>query len=748
MKRILFILFLISFGFTTQAQQRIHPNLPSDFIRDVHFINESEIIFINEGGTIYKTYDGGDTWKLKEDFLYPLDKMHFLNEEVGFVKPTRAAEILYTTDGGESWESHPLSIYFRNNLLPITKSKILKSDYNGLIELNNSFYNVWEVVYEPPFFIDSSFHLEPKQYYGNLQQFEKAGSNRILALYPLQNAFEYGILSPDSLNLIIETDHKGTTWDTLFIGFDEFLMGIQFQDSVSGWAYSNHSIYKTIDGGLSWSSRFNSPNAGILSLSVPDSNTVFGLFWDQQQYLQKTFDSGDNWETSPLPSNTYSNGNYAVNFFNDSTGILFGDHFYKTNNSGISWESMASERTENIYSLDFWSPLEGLAITGNGFFKTETGGKSWKFLFKPEELVSNRPGNAVMLNKDEGWIASRYQIFHTTTGVENFEVHDITSDDEIYSGIAFHNNIGLLHSVAERLKPDENTFDFHHHYLTTDGGTTWQEISIEDSTNSLVSFEEVKITGPNHFWGMNRDGLWLSTDSAKTWNIVFDENGFEYTQCFDFLNSEIGVAATNRAVFFTKDGGESWIEMPRSSRPVDCKLFDKNGFHRYRYFEVNEDSKYLRMTFYEDGYVDIMRFRSTGTNMPFRVMAKHQVGRQPYLWAAGDGFTIVYDTPVLTITSNEPELSNIPNQITLEQNYPNPFNPTTVISYQLTGNSLVHLEVFDVTGRKVATLVDGQRQTAGNQQVTFDASGLSSGMYFYRLETGGKTLTRKMLLVK
>ncbi|WP_020401750.1 T9SS type A sorting domain-containing protein [Gracilimonas tropica] len=98
--------------------------------------------------------------------------------------------------------------------------------------------------------------------------------------------------------------------------------------------------------------------------------------------------------------------------------------------------------------------------------------------------------------------------------------------------------------------------------------------------------------------------------------------------------------------------------------------------------------------------------------------------------------------------SSEPEPSEIPTEISLQQNYPNPFNPTTVISYQLNSNQLVHLEVFDVTGRKVAVLVDGKQKSAGQHRVNFDGSGLSSGVYFYRLEAGGQTLTQKMLLVK
>jgi hypothetical protein len=83
----------------------------------------------------------------------------------------------------------------------------------------------------------------------------------------------------------------------------------------------------------------------------------------------------------------------------------------------------------------------------------------------------------------------------------------------------------------------------------------------------------------------------------------------------------------------------------------------------------------------------------------------------------------------------------------LMQNYPNPFNPSTVISYQLPVASEVSLKVFDVLGREVAVLVSG-RQKAGNYVVPFNGSGLSSGVYFYRLQAGQFVQTRKMMLVK
>ncbi len=91
--------------------------------------------------------------------------------------------------------------------------------------------------------------------------------------------------------------------------------------------------------------------------------------------------------------------------------------------------------------------------------------------------------------------------------------------------------------------------------------------------------------------------------------------------------------------------------------------------------------------------------------------------------------------------------SPLPTLLTLEQNYPNPFNPKTVISGQWTGNSEVRLEVFDILGRKVATLADG-RYSAGKYAFTFDGTNLASGMYLYRLTAGSYSAVRKMLLIR
>ncbi len=89
----------------------------------------------------------------------------------------------------------------------------------------------------------------------------------------------------------------------------------------------------------------------------------------------------------------------------------------------------------------------------------------------------------------------------------------------------------------------------------------------------------------------------------------------------------------------------------------------------------------------------------------------------------------------------------IPLNFNLAQNYPNPFNPTTRISYTISKSSYTTLKVYDVLGNEIATLVNGQKP-AGNYEVDFNASNISSGVYFYKLQSGGMVQTRKMVVLK
>ncbi|MBT8401926.1 MAG: T9SS type A sorting domain-containing protein, partial [Rhodothermia bacterium] len=123
--------------------------------------------------------------------------------------------------------------------------------------------------------------------------------------------------------------------------------------------------------------------------------------------------------------------------------------------------------------------------------------------------------------------------------------------------------------------------------------------------------------------------------------------------------------------------------------------------------------------------------------------SSYDIGAQSFMPTGALPFE---DNPAFSV-GVEPVDGELPAAITLKQNFPNPFNPTTTFEYAITASQKVQLHVYDVIGRRVATLVNGV-QPPNTYRVNFDAADLASGTYFYRLETADKVITRSMVLLK
>ena len=183
----------------------------------------------------------------------------------------------------------------------------------------------------------------------------------------------------------------------------------------------------------------------------------------------------------------------------------------------------------------------------------------------------------------------------------------------------------------------------------------------------------------------------------------------------------------------SRDSGRTWLSLPgrytrRSSGVSGSK--QAAGFWGY------DRSKDV----WVDERIDLAWALGTRAMLRFRFESDGSVQR--------DGFfvdelrVLLYNGVLLSVS--EPAL---PLSMMLQQNYPNPFNPTTTISYQLPTESHVMLKIFDMLGREVSTLVNGVEEP-GYKSVTFDASRLSSGLYYYRLQAGNFIETKKLLLLK
>ncbi|NIR93349.1 MAG: T9SS type A sorting domain-containing protein [Gammaproteobacteria bacterium] len=147
-----------------------------------------------------------------------------------------------------------------------------------------------------------------------------------------------------------------------------------------------------------------------------------------------------------------------------------------------------------------------------------------------------------------------------------------------------------------------------------------------------------------------------------------------------------------------------------------------------------------------------INFTPNNSPLPHLQVAKLDLDSRGNLWISAMSEAVaVYNPDGVVITGiediDDDILTDVPQNFRLDQNYPNPFNPTTTIRFALSKPGLVSLKVYDLTGRVVADLFNGYKNT-GEYSIKFDGGQLASGMYFYRLQTERFSQTKQMLLIK
>lgn len=398
---------------------------------------------------------------------------------------------------------------------------------------------------------------------------------------------------------------------------------------------------------------------------------------------------------------------YGIYFLNQHRGYVVGDSgaFLSTTNGGASW----SKHTLcgcTLRAVQFIDSTTGYVAGYNGsggvILKTSDGGISWD-----TTKTYGRPLSLYFMNKDTGLVVGKGRfIVRTTDGGETWQ--DLAHNHGV-STSRFINDITFINDSTGFLAAGDCSpgFPCPHQidYLgqickTTDGGSSWTVI-----VQSFIPYASIHFLSSSKGYSLATfGGLGFTSDGGYTWQLSTDPTNYfnkgEIMQ-MDFLSPETGFAvgapdSTHSAglIVATIDGGESW---------------------------TLEDSV------------------STGRlNNILMVDGK-------YGWAIGANGSILYNSDVMDVGIERP--SRLAKEFKLHQNYPNPFNPTTTITYNLSNNGMVTLDVYDVLGRKVKSLVH-EVQGTGKHKVTFDAGNLSSGVYFCQLHFDGRVRTIKMAFIK
>jgi len=366
--------------------------------------------------------------------------------------------------------------------------------------------------------------------------------------------------------------------------------------------------------------------------------------------------------------------------------------------------------------------------------------------------------NALYSHKNVLFLSGNYgeQILRTSdngtswTDISSSFRNDI--DVNIYHMLSFGN---IVFAVTDSLGGPNDYFI----YASTDDGVTWSVKSIIDRGPNNGAILSLAADGNNLFAISNKRSIYKSTDGGSTWvETVINYTGTSGILSFAASGNTYLAFLEGVGAILSTDAGLNWT-LKNSTSSIDWIYKINNdiwgftlfaGIYKYNLSTNEWENNFLPGSFYKPISIATNGTQLISSFLGFltsdtRYYSSNNNGTS---WSELTNSVVtagVYRLP-LTTTSLTSEKS-IPNSYHLSQNYPNPFNPSTTISWQLAASSFVTLKVHNVLGKEVAALVNEEVQ-AGMHSVNFDASHLSSGIYFYTLKTNSFMQTKKMILLR
>jgi len=405
-----------------------------------------------------------------------------------------------------------------------------------------------------------------------------------------------------------------------------------------------------------------------------------------------------------------------------------------------TWTLVENDVLEGHFNkTHFTTPQDGWIMGYTEIFRTTDGGDSFHEVVPSGEDVDfewQRMYQDIFFSDDQtGWIISRYEgIFRTDDGGDTWnQIADGT--DHPMNSAWFHGpDSGWLAGNSGEIR------------RTGDGGETWEEL--DSGTDEKLN--EIRFADNQTGWAAGDEGTIIrTTDGGDTWQEQNSDTDRDLEALAVHDAQTAWVAGEDEIILFTGDGGTTWStqHLAHSSRQPDLETVF--AIDRDTVWAVGGRSNQIALTMFStDGGVTWARVPVPTERS---INDAHFTSAQSGWAVANNGTLLKYtgpdsesDTPV---SVNRDDPSELVTDLELYQNYPNPFNPTTQIRYSLPEQSSVRLDVFNMLGQRVAVLVN-EGKSAGRHTVSFNASGLSSGVYFYRIQTDSQTLLKKMMLIK
>lgn len=511
-------------------------------------------------------------------------------------------------------------------------------------------------------------------------------------------------------------------------------------------------VFTVSSGGLDWSEVTSGTSGDIWGIDWVDANVVW--ICASNGDVKKSTDGGSTWSAA----GNAGEGAYSIAAISSTVAVVSlgpssgNGKIMRTTNGGSSWTQVYTATgawfnfVDNFDSNNLWAQSDPIGGTFH-IVKSTDGGATWSLAPNPPAQPTStvfgangsfyRVGNTCWFGTGGSAATSANRVYKSSNGADGPWTFGTTSDEYVGT-VAFSsesgNGLAGFWSSSATNKVNK----------TANGGTSWtsQAASIGD----VFGLDYVR--GTSYAWAGTSTGIWQTSNNGSSWTedqIPPTVNSDIYVVRF-FNDSDVGLAGGA--------GGVLLKSLLGSVVPVEFTAFTAS---------VNEQNISLNW--------------STATetnNRGFEVERKTSRDWETLSFIPGRGTTsqtstysfyddlaeeyyrgtvsyrlkqLDYDGSFAYSDVVNIEVDFSPKNYTLEQNYPNPFNPTTTIVYQLSADGMVKLKVFDVLGKEVASLVN-EHQTAGKYSFEFDASNLSSGVYFYRLESNGFSAMKKLILLK
>lgn len=710
---ILIFLFTINFFYAQSEWYYQNPLPVGSPLRSVAFSTDSVGYIIDINNRIYRSTDIGKTWTkiiIEEASGKSLYKIYFTSKKQGWILGDGL--LLKTIDGGISWSraSIPTTAALRLQT-SLGKNIWILGD---LVLLRSTDYgNSWEKIFIPT---KEEFYIKD------------------ICFTDENNGWAISSMSSGN---ILQTSNGGKNWTiikTIVITDELPLNSIGFFDSnngiisfgSSGSNSSSAKILKTSDGGKTWD---------LYDLGLTASNLEKITILNQQNIcyissyngdLIQSIDKGETWNDISIPG-CYSI--FDIVFNQDNAGWIVsynGDVFF-SDLGGIIWHKIHDNIVGAIlHEIKFINSTIGYAADGYGYIlKTTDAGYKWRKI----NIAPNSYCYSIsFVNENIGWVVGEGKVYKTTDGGSKWVTK--TNGLDFPGEYINWDNVTFVDSLTGWVGGHGKVVH------TTDGGNNWvTQLSVGPSYNVKVFF-------------INNDNGWAATSSGRFYKT--SNGGQQWVQKTDFiyykvdglffLNNNLGWAVGSDKIFRTTDGGENWSYQisPVYGANILKSVFFANEMNGWI---VGAGGRILGST--DGGNTWQPQSTPTGNDLE----SVHFIDKDNG-WAVGWNSTILHTKGggiFTNISSNE--IVQLPKKIELFQNYPNPFNPSTTISYEIPKNSFVILEVYDILGRKVETLVQEQK-TIGNYTVEFNANKHSSGIYFYTLRIKDFIRTKKMILIR